>query len=264
MRIAALALVLLIPSGAVASDLTLAWTLPCWNDSLFAGASTDCVADSGNYLHDLALTRFRFTRFKFPGDTLALDVMTNQASGCTDVGATFDILAGSMGVAEARAVDFNGHESCPVTYVYAVPAQLIEPGLLGEYYDNEDFSAWKFNRVDSKVDFDWDLGSPDSRIGPDVFSIVWTGFIIPAFSGSYAFHTRIEDGCKLWVGSTFVTSDWGVQNEHESTGTATLTAGIRYAVRMEYMAHNGTSMARLSWTPPGGVKAVIPPEALTH
>lgn len=250
---------LLLASLSRASDLTLAWSNPCTN----ADSLDKCNGPAGGTLHDLDRIRFRFVRFKFPLDTLVLDV---PAAGyqCDSMAATFDILAGSMGQAIVRAVDNHQNESCAVTYVYALPALVIESGLAGAYYDNEDMTGFKFTRTDPTINFDWDLGSPDPRIGPDIFSIVWTGYITPALSGSYAFHTRVEDGCKLWVGSTFVTSDWGVNNEHEATGYATLSAGLRYSFLMQYMAHNGTSTAVLSWTPPGGVKAIVPAEAFSH
>lgn len=258
-----LLLTLLFTGRGEAADLTMYWTAPCTSvDS--ASVTTDSACYSvGVPLTDLALIRHRLVRFKDLADTLVLDVPA-QGRECDSMAVTFDIEPGSMGTDVVRAVDYFGNESCQQSYLFAVPAQDILPGLFGEYYDNEDLTGFKFARVDAQINFDWDLGSPDPRIGPDIFSIVWTGYVTPAFTGAYRFYTRIEDGCKLWVGGAWLTSDWGVQPEHESSGVTTLTAGLRYAIRMEYMAHNGYSMARLSWEPPGELKAVVPAEAFTH
>jgi hypothetical protein len=254
-----LLLLLLVAGEAHAADLTLGWTNPCTN--AIAGADTICATE-GDSLRDLHVIRFRLVRFKDPTDTLVLDVP--GVTPCLDAAVAFDIEPGSMGWAAATAVDWSNQESCSATYVFALPAQDFVPGLKGDYYDNSDMTGFKMTRTDSKIDFDWDLAAPDVSMGIEQFSIVWTGFLTAALTGTYAFHARIEDGCKLWVGPKFVISDWGINNEHEGTGYADLVGGTRYAFRMEYFANNGTAIARLSWTPPGGVKAVIPAEAFSR
>src|SRR4030095_13906789 len=38
-------------------------------------------------------------------------------------------------------------------------------GLLGEYYDNMDFTGTKVTRIDPTVNFNWGTGAPDPAIG---------------------------------------------------------------------------------------------------
>ncbi|MBC1281315.1 hypothetical protein GNF10_36710, partial [Nostoc sp. UCD121] len=72
-------------------------------------------------------------------------------------------------------------------------------GLKAEYYDNIDFTNLKKTRIDSTVNFDWGLSSPDSSIAPDTFSARWTGQVEAKYSETYNFYTSSDDGVRLWV-----------------------------------------------------------------
>ena len=52
-------------------------------------------------------------------------------------------------------------------------------------------------RVDPVVAFDWGGGSPDPAIGPDTFSVRWTGQVQPQFSETYSFTCLTDDGFRL-------------------------------------------------------------------
>jgi uncharacterized protein (DUF1800 family) len=46
----------------------------------------------------------------------------------------------------------------------------------------------------------WGAGTPDgSLIGPDTFSVRWTGQVQPQFSEEYTFVVQADDGCTLWL-----------------------------------------------------------------
>ena len=48
-------------------------------------------------------------------------------------------------------------------------------GLRAWYYNNPDFSALQFVRVDSTIGFDWQAAPPAAPMQPDTFSVRWTG-----------------------------------------------------------------------------------------
>ena len=52
--------------------------------------------------------------------------------------------------------------------------------------------------------------------------------------------------------------DWTDHGEKEDAGRITLTAGQRYAVRLEYFYNGGQGVSKLWWTPPGGTKEAVP------
>ncbi len=46
----------------------------------------------------------------------------------------------------------------------------------------------------------WSTGTPDANvIGPDTFSVRWTGQVQPQFSEEYTFVVQADDGCALWL-----------------------------------------------------------------
>ena len=101
-----------------------------------------------------------------------------------------------------------------------------------------------------------------NQIAAGPWSARWTGFLEVPISGDYAFHTVSNDGIRLRIDDTAVVEDWTDHGEKEDTGRMTLTAGRRYAVRLEYFYNGGQGVSKLWWTPPGGTKEAVPPSAL--
>ena len=134
-------------------------------------------------------------------------------------------------------------------------------GLRGEYYDNKDFTNLKVTRVDATVNFAWGLSSPASSIGPDAFSVRWTGQVQARFSESYRFYTKTDDGVRLWVNGRLIVDKWVDQNT-ENSGTITLTAGQKYDIKMEYYENGAGATAQLSWSSPSQPKQIIPSSQL--
>ena len=100
----------------------------------------------------------------------------------------------------------------------------------------------------------------ESATGP--WSARWTGFIEAPSSGEYTFHTFSNDGIRLRVNDALLIEDWTDHGEKEDAGRITLTAGQRYAVRLEYFYNGGQGVSKLWWTPPGGRKEAVPASVL--
>src|SRR5205823_9659379 len=92
-------------------------------------------------------------------------------------------------------------------WINSLPQTGNNFGLRGEYYDNIDLTALKLTRTDEVINFDWGLGSPDPAMGPDTFSVRWTGLIQPRFSEPYTFYITSDDGARLWVNGELVIND---------------------------------------------------------
>ncbi len=136
-------------------------------------------------------------------------------------------------------------------------------GVLGEYYDNDNFTGALIQRVDATIDFDWVLGAPFPSMGTNEFSIRWTGWVTPAFSQTYTFYTVTDDGVRLWVNNQLVIDSWIDQAAIERSGTIALTANVPVALRMEFYERAGEAVARLSWSSASQVKQVVPSNRLT-
>ncbi|MBL9172296.1 MAG: hypothetical protein JNL10_02070 [Verrucomicrobiales bacterium] len=93
------------------------------------------------------------------------------------------------------------------------------------------------------------------------WSARWTGFLEPPATGEYQFHTTSNDGVRLWVDGKCIVDQWTEHPAQEDTGSASLVAGRRVPIRLEYFYNGGQGVTRLAWTPPSGKKDIIPANA---
>ena len=135
-------------------------------------------------------------------------------------------------------------------------------GLSATYYNNVDFTGTTFSRVDPGIDFAWGSGSPSSAIAADTFSARWTGQIEAPYTGTYTFYTISDDGVRLWVNGAQLVNHWNNHAAYEDRGTISLTAGQRYAIRMEYYENTGGATARLLWSHASIAKSAVPASRL--
>ena len=93
----------------------------------------------------------------------------------------------------------------------------------------------------------------------DNFSVRWTGRVEAPVTGTYRFSTVSDDGIRVWVNGQLVINNW---TDHATTtntsATIALTAGTRYAVRVDFYDHTGVATAQLQWSYPGQATQIIP------
>lgn len=103
-------------------------------------------------------------------------------------------------------------------------------------------------RTDSTIDFDWGGGSPDPSVPSDLFSVRWTGTVVPTFTTSYQFHTVTDDGVRLYVNNQLIIDNWTDHGPTDDFASITLTANVSYSIRMEYYENGGGAVAKLHWS----------------
>jgi len=138
-------------------------------------------------------------------------------------------------------------------------------GLLGMYYDDDDFDfsvAPSVIRIDPVVDFDWNNDSPDPLLPVDFFAVRWTGFVQPLFTEDLTFRTITDDGVRLWVNGSLIIDQWIPQGATEWTGELFLEAGKKYPIRMEFYELGGGAVAQLRWSSAHLPSTVIPAKQL--
>ena len=141
-------------------------------------------------------------------------------------------------------------------------------GLLGHYFDGHFeenvFSGHPaFRRVDSIINFDWNVGSPDSDLlGNDDFAIRWTGKIESIHSGFYTFYTVSDDGVRLWIDDQLIIDQWVLQPETEHSATILLERQKQYNIRIEYFERGGHAVMRLLWSSDLIPKSIVPTSQL--
>jgi hypothetical protein len=103
-------------------------------------------------------------------------------------------------------------------------------------------------RNDPKIDFNWDLGSPDPRVPADNFSVRWTRQV-NFESGHYDFYATTSDGVRLYLDGWKVLDEW-----HDTVGYPTytgrfyeLSAGA-HTLTVEYYERGGIAYAMVYWS----------------
>jgi len=147
-----------------------------------------------------------------------------------------------------------------------VPADHLFPptnGLTGDYFAGITLTGPAHTRTDSSVNFNWGSGFGDPNVGADLFSVRWTGRITPPFSERYRFYANTDDGAWLWVNNVKLVDNWTDHGPTETSGTITLTAGVRYDITMEYYEKVGGALVQLLWSSPSLPKQILPGERLT-
>ena len=101
-------------------------------------------------------------------------------------------------------------------------------------------------KVDAQVSFSSWATEPAPGVGTTDFSVIWIGQVEPAFSETYTFYARYDDGARLWVDGQLLVDDWTGGGSRENSGTVTMQAGQKYHVAMQYYQAGGGGVAELS------------------
>ncbi len=119
------------------------------------------------------------------------------------------------------------------TEYYANTTLSGEPALTG-------CDTWPINH-------EWGTGSPASPIGPDDFSVRWSGdFYFDA--GTYTFIARTDDGMRVWLDDSLIINGWRDQTATEYRATRTLSQGV-HPIKVEYYDRTGDAVAQFWWEP---------------
>lgn len=131
--------------------------------------------------------------------------------------------------------------------------------LSAKYYCNTTLTGTPvLVRNDARIDFDWGVGAPATGVTADNFSVSWTGTVVAPTSGVFTFTTTTDDGVRLYVNNQLIVNRWIAQAPTDASGTITLEAGKKYAIKMEYYEAGGGAVAKLSWAYPGQARQIVP------
>jgi len=137
-------------------------------------------------------------------------------------------------------------------------------GIRADYYTGMNFETLALTRTDPQINFNWgDPGGPDPAVGDDNFSVRWTGEVEAAFTETYTFYPRTDDGVRLYVDGLLLVDRWVDRSAVEDDATIDFVAGNTYSLVMEYYENSGGAVADLSWSSPRTPKQLIPQAALS-
>lgn len=150
--------------------------------------------------------------------------------------------------AKGCEIGFASLPPIPEEYLRPPGAKAGEYGLRGEYFNNMSMSGNPaLTRIDKRVAFEWAMGSPDSAITPDHFSIRWTGKLRPPVSGTYRLGASTDDGVRLFLDGKLLIDSWFDRGATLDVVTVKLEASREYEFRMDYYENEGWTYASLGW-----------------
>lgn len=126
------------------------------------------------------------------------------------------------------------------------PVTCANGEYAAEYYSNMTLSnAPLTRRCETAINYDWGSGSPaNSGVGPDYFSVRWTGTRTFA-GGDVTFATTTDDGVRLYLDGVLLIDQWILQGPTTYTATVNVPAGD-HVIMMEYYENGGGAVARLA------------------
>ncbi|MCX7749059.1 MAG: PA14 domain-containing protein [Clostridia bacterium] len=155
---------------------------------------------------------------------------------------------------------YGATTSQPITVSVTKGNTLPQPtgGLTGYYFNNKDFSNFQFKRTDATLNFNWGTGSPDAAMEADTFSVRWVGQVKALYSETYTFTTASNDGVRVWVNNQLLIDQWNDHGTSEHSGTIALSAGQKYAIKVEYYDNSTDAVLNLYWRSASIPKAIVP------
>jgi len=148
------------------------------------------------------------------------------------------------------------------TFVKTTNREGTGDGLKAEYYAGKSFTLLKYTRIDPQVDFNWGLSTPGSPITVDNFSVRWTGYVQPRYTGTYKFYITSDNGRRVWVNDQLIIDKWISDWDSVYTGTINLTEMTKYKIKVEYFEEAGGANIRSQWSSNLETKEVIPQSQL--
>ena len=145
-----------------------------------------------------------------------------------------------------------------IIFVY----QLIQGGLLGQYYNNVWFlEPFVEEKIDYKIDFSWTENTNIINNLKDFISIRWIGALLSPESNKFTFSISSDDGIRIYINNKSVL-------DHLSTPCDScffeynMNENEYYWIRIEFVQLQGPSRIKLFWQTSSRPKEIIPSEFL--
>lgn len=137
-----------------------------------------------------------------------------------------------------------------------IPSQYLSTedgaqGLTAQYYDNTNWEGTPvIDKVDSSIDFQWDIETPDPRLKMGDYSIRWSGYITPPKTGTYSFSDWGKPFMEFEIASQI---KGGGDHQHHPTIITKdiyMEKGKKYKIEVKYNNYYGNSTAKMLWGAP--------------
>jgi len=127
--------------------------------------------------------------------------------------------------------------------------RAVQNGLLGSYFNRVDFTGETFMRIDETLNYKWELESPwNGRVEKDLFSIIWTGRIVPPRTGTYTFYLQSDDGARLWIDGQLVLDQFVERERVTDEVKIDMLIGKSYDIKYAFCDAFRHAVSSLEWS----------------
>ena len=121
-------------------------------------------------------------------------------------------------------------------------------GLKAEYFSNITLSGdATVTRIDTSINFQWTLSSPDKKIPLDFYSARWTGNIHSPKTGTYKIGLDGDDGFRLYINNKLIIDNWQKETYRTKMADYYFEKDKSYNIRIEFFEPNGNGHLHLIW-----------------
>ena len=221
--------------------------------ALHIDAGADGVMDRPEDLHANVITRRTIRVDGDLADWKGIPPQTilppaSQAPGLTEA-AWFSFKELPKSVGQDFATGYLAYDDNNFYFAARVADSTPDEGMVRMETRNDD-------------DYFYPAVSYDTAQTGQTFSVRWSGYVGVPKTGTYTFTTVSDDGVRLFVNDKSIIDNWTNHAATENSGTATLEAGKRYSLRMEYFQSAGGATARLFSQSETGGRALIATQSL--
>lgn len=128
------------------------------------------------------------------------------------------------------------------------PLPVEQTGLRVDYFKGRNFEK-KISYPDDiqtgEMNFSWLRGEPVNGLPADNFSIRWTGWFIPEWTGQQWFSGSRDDGLRIWIENELVVDKWGKPAGEFEGHRKYLYKDKRYPIKIEYYEARGDASLKL-------------------
>jgi len=121
-------------------------------------------------------------------------------------------------------------------------------GLHADYFNNKDLAGTPVvERVDKKIDFDWNVNPPNRMTMKTNFSARWTGILNVPESGKYLLSLTGDDGYRLFIDNKLIIDMWQNQPLTTSQKEIEMVGGKTYDIKIEYYQAGGDGVIKFEY-----------------
>jgi beta-glucosidase len=158
------------------------------------------------------------------------------------------LLGDNVKIEYSEGTRIGNFKAVPIPSQYIKTPDGKSDGFLGEYFNNVKFEGQPvFTRVDTNINFDYKVGSPDPKIANDNFSIRWTAKFTAPQTRKYHFSVSSDDGSRLYIDGKMMIDNWKDHGERAMTCEINMDAAKTYDMKIEFYEGAGDAVIRLGW-----------------